>query len=107
MGMRLKKRGARPYHFSAFAACVAGCSHLSKTTMRLRQRREMRKGPLASHLPGPIHIHHHVLLLETIPQSAWAGEGGCPLQQIVEKLRAQRLDRFLIQSSEKAEKGGT
>ncbi len=63
--------------------------------------------PVGEHLPGSIHIHHHVLLVETIPHSAWAGEGGGSLQQIVEKLRAQGLNRRLIQSGEKAGKGRT
>src|SRR6266568_8149187 len=106
MGMRLQDRGARANHFSAFAAGVARCRYLSQTTMRLRQRREVRKSTLASRLSGSIHIHHYILLITTIPQSAWAGKGGGSLKEIMEKLCAQRLDRLLIQSGEKAGKRG-
>ena len=107
MGMRLQDRGARPYHFSAFAARVARCRHLSQPTMRFWQRRKVRKSTLASRLSGSIHIHHHVLLLATIPQSTWAGKGRCSLKEIVEKLRAQCLDGWLIQRGEKAGKSRT
>src|SRR5690348_12470978 len=82
MGMRLQDRGARPYHFSAFAARVARCRHLSQSTMRFWQRRKVRKSTLASRLSGSIHIHHHVLLLATIPQSTWAGKGRCSLKEL-------------------------
>jgi hypothetical protein len=75
--------------------------------MRVRQRRKVRKSTLASRLSGSIHIHHHVLLIATIPQSARAGKGGRSLKQIREKLRAQRLKRLLIESGEKARKSGT
>jgi hypothetical protein len=67
----------------------------------------VRKSPRARGLSGSIHIHHHIVLIATIPQSARAGKGRGSLQQIREKLDAQRLDCFLIQSSKKAGKGRT
>src|SRR5689334_16414232 len=101
MGMGLQDRGARAHHFSAFAAGVARDRYLSQTTLRLWQRWQVRKSPLASGLSGSIHIQHHVLLIATIPHSARTGKGGCSLQQIREKLDAQGLDRFLIERRKK------
>ena len=105
--MCLQDGGARAYHFSAFAARVARFGDLRQTTMRLWKCGKVSKNPLASRLPGSIHIDDHVLLIETIPHSTWTGKGGSSLKKILKKLGAQCLDRFLIQSGEKAGKSGT
>src|SRR5207249_1593304 len=69
-------------------------------------RWEMGKRTLASRLFGPVHIHDHVLLVETIPQPARGRERRRSVQQVFLKPRAQRLHAGLIEGGKKARKGG-
>src|SRR5450759_1134611 len=68
MGMSLQKRGAGSHHFSSLASLLPWSRHLIETTMGCGKRWEVGERTLASSLPGPIDIHHHILLVDTIPQ---------------------------------------
>src|SRR5205807_6370901 len=106
MGMGLQKRRAGAHDFSSLASLVPWSGNLIETAMGYGKRWEVGKRTLASGLPGPIDIHHHIRLVATIPQAAARGEGGA-CQQIFLKLRTQCLHRSLIKGGEKTREGRT
>jgi hypothetical protein len=70
--------------------------------MGFRQGLQGGQGSLTSGLSGSIHIHHHPVLILSIPQTYWSRQKGFSGQQIVLKLSAKCLDGWFIQSGKKA-----
>ena len=70
MRMGLQKRGAGSHDFSSLASLVPWGRNLIETAMGCGKRWELGERTLAGGLPGPIDIHHHILLVATIPQAA-------------------------------------
>ena len=101
MCVGLQNGGAGSSHLSPFAPQIAGGANLIKTTMWLWERLQLRERELPCCLFGSIHIHHHPLLTETIPQATWRGERLAGHEIFLEE-RPQCLHRHGIKRGKKA-----
>src|SRR6266571_4812879 len=103
MGMGLQDGGAGADDFPSLAPSVARGTQRAQAPLGSRPIQCFRQGTLAGRLSRAINVEDEQVVPLSVPQSArllLLHEGTS--QQILEKQRAQRLNRRLIEAAEKA-----
>ncbi len=106
VGVSLQHRRSGPSHLPSLAPQISRSTDPVKASMGRGKFGNRGQGSLSCRLFGAINIDDEPVLTLTIPQSPWRKGLARSPDQIFEKQCTQRLDRWLIQGSEKTTERG-